>query len=302
MPTPCKPCGRRRSHTLADALVARVLPCDGLHRGLRRDARAREGLKAQSTVGSPRHSLSVFSGVLGPHWHLVPTEAEIHDAPDAIPVMQRLRVALYRILAVHLGTGLTDQKRNSMNITGLGSPTLAALNGTTSNQTTKTKSSIPPAMGSAATSNISKPAELLQKLQQLQQQDPAKFKQVASQLADGLEKVAAQSGNSNGLAANLASALKSAADSGDLSSVQAALTPPPRPNAAPSAKNTQGAQSTQGHHHGHYHGGAAVASALSSAIGQIDAALQASSAKATPTETNTAATTAAEASIGTTTT
>jgi len=188
-----------------------------------------------------------------------------------------------------------------MNITGLGSPTLAALNGTTSNQTTKTKSSIPPAMGSAAKSNISKPAELLQKLQQLQQQDPAKFKQVASQLADSLQKVADQSGNSNGLAAKLASALKSAADSGDLSSVQAALTPPTRQNAAPSAANTQGAKGTQGHHHGHHHGGGAAASALSSAITQIDAALEASSAAATPTATNTAATTAAESNISTTT-
>jgi hypothetical protein len=59
------------------------------------------------------------------------------------------------------------------------------------------------AINGAAPTNISKPAELLQKLQQLQQQDPAQFKQVLSQLANTLQQVADKSGNSSGIAAKI---------------------------------------------------------------------------------------------------
>ncbi len=158
-----------------------------------------------------------------------------------------------------------------MSITGIGNSTLAAISAITNSQTAKTPSSIPPAVGAASTAKISKPAELLQKLQQLQQQDPTKFKEVALQLADGLQHAADQSGNSNGFAGRLASAFKAAADTGDLSSVQAALTPRARPNAS----TTSESQSAHGHHHGHHHGGG-LGSSLSSLMSQIDAALQGS--------------------------
>jgi len=169
-----------------------------------------------------------------------------------------------------------------MNINQLGSSSLTALTKNLGTQATKTRSSIPPAAGTAATSNISKPAELLQKLEQLQQ-DPTQFKQVMSQISDNLLQVADQSGSSNGFAAKLASAFKTAADTGDLSAVQSALTPPPRQSGV-SATVSQGAQQ----HHGHHHGGA-MATMLSAALSQVDLALQGTVNAAT---TDTAAKTA----------
>lgn len=181
-----------------------------------------------------------------------------------------------------------------MPITGIGSSTLTALSNVTNNHASRTPSSIPPAPGAASTSNISKPAELLQKLQQLQQQDPAKFKEVASQLADTLQKVADQSGNSDGFPAKLAAAFKSAAQSGDLSSVQAALSPHSRSDAS-AVRGSQSAQGAEAHHRGHHrHGGGGAGSVLSSLVNQIDAALQGSgttspvaSAAATTADMNT---------------
>ena len=176
-----------------------------------------------------------------------------------------------------------NQQQVNMNINSIGSSALSALINASTNQTKNSPSSIAPAANGAAPTNISKPAELLQKLQQLQQQDPAQFKQVMSQLADTLQQVADKSGNSNGIASKLAAAFKSASDSGDLSALQSAMQPP---NVATAAQ-AQGAgatasapQGAQGHHHGHHHqgGGGGIAAAFSAAISQIDAALQASNA------------------------
>ncbi len=171
-----------------------------------------------------------------------------------------------------------------MNINSIGSSALSALLNANTAQAKNAPSSIPPAANGAAPTNISKPAELLQKLQQLQQQDPAQFKQVMSQLADTLQQVADKSGNSNGIATKLAAAFKSAADSGDLSTIQAAMQPPAGATTAQSAASAPAAtQGAQGKHHGHHHhgGGGAIAAAFSTTISQIDAALQTSNAATT---------------------
>jgi hypothetical protein len=109
----------------------------------------------------------------------------------------------------------------------------------------------------------------MSKLQQLQQQDPAQFKQVAGQLATSLQQAAQQSGNSSGFLSQLASGLQQAAQTGEMPTLQ-----PP---------NGTSGQSNSGqavHHHGsghHHHGGgamsSAVTSAFSTALNQINAAL-----------------------------
>jgi len=186
---------------------------------------------------------------------------------------------------------IIHQKQVDMNINGIGSPALSALLNTNTTQTSNTPSSVPPTGSGAATSNISKPAELLQKLQQLQQQDPAQFKQVLSQLADALQQVADGSGQSNNFATKLAAAFKNASDTGDLSALQSALQPTARMPLPQNAGSTAGqSQGAQGHHHGHHHhgGGGAIAAAFSTAISSIDAILNGSSPVGS---TNTAAST-----------
>jgi hypothetical protein len=178
-----------------------------------------------------------------------------------------------------------------MNVNGIGGSPLSAVSNATTSHTAKTRSSIPPANGASASTNISKPAELLQKLQQLQQQDPTQFKQVVSQLADSLQQVADKSGDSNSMAARLATALKKVADTGDLSSLQSAMQPPGMAAAVQSANAATGtaapssAQAAQKHHHGHHHGGGggAVAAAFSTAFSQIDAALKGNTASSNTT-------------------
>ncbi len=172
-----------------------------------------------------------------------------------------------------------NQKQVHVNINSIGSSALSSLINANPNQAKHSPSSIPPAANGAAPTIISKPAQLLQKLQQLQQQDPAQFKRVLSQLADTLQQVADKSGNSGAIAANLAAAFKSAADSGDFSALQSALQPPSAAATSQSAGAPAGAaQGAQGHHHG---GGGAIAAAFSAAINQIDASLQASNATGT---------------------
>lgn len=172
-----------------------------------------------------------------------------------------------------------------MNINSIGSSTLSALLNANVTQGTQTPSSVPPAGNAAASARISKPGELMQKLEQLQQQDPSQFKTILSNLAQSLTQVADQSGNTSGMAANLATAFTNAANTGDLTALQTAL----QPQHVQNATNASGTQATQGHHHGHHHhggGGGPIASAFSTAISQIDAALQGTS---TSTTTNTGA-------------
>ena len=188
------------------------------------------------------------------------------DRDVPVTLQERAEVSLVITVRVQKRSSF-DQKWISMNINGIGSSALSGLSSAASStQTTKTKSSIPPAANGAATSNISKPAELLQKLQQLEQQDPAQAKQILTQLAETLQKAADQSKDANSPIAKLAAAFKSAADTGDLSSVQAAMKPP----SASTTSMPSGTQGAKGHHHGHHHGGGALATAFSTAIGQIE--------------------------------
>jgi hypothetical protein len=187
-----------------------------------------------------------------------------------------------------------DRKKAHMNINSIGSSTISSLLNATATQSTNNPSSIPPAANAAASAKFSKPGELMQKLAQLQEQDPAQFKQVLTQLADSLQQVADKSGNSSGMAAKLATAFKDAASTGDLSALQSALQPPNVATAAQANSANQtanAAQGAQGQHHGHHHhhGGGAIASAFATAISQIDAALQGTSTSST---TNTGAATA----------
>ncbi|HLK58272.1 MAG TPA: hypothetical protein VKU00_17025 [Chthonomonadaceae bacterium] len=136
--------------------------------------------------------------------------------------------------------------------------------------------------GGAASVKISKQAQLLSQLQQLQQQDPTQFKQVVTNIADQLTQAAQSStGQDQQFLTALAGRFQQA-ETGDLSgftqqqpaatsSVQAAYTQgaqatDPLQTAIAATQNgqttdpTQTAAATtqgaaQGHHHHHHHGG-----------------------------------------------
>ncbi len=74
----------------------------------------------------------------------------------------------------------------------------------------------------AASVDVSGPGQIYAKLQQLQQEDPTKFKQVVSEIAKQLQSAATQSGDKN-LSA-LASKFEDVANGGDLSEIK-----PPSP-------------------------------------------------------------------------
>ena len=182
-----------------------------------------------------------------------------------------------------------------MNINSVGTSPLSSLVNTNASQNTQSSSSVPPAGNAAASANISKRGQLLQKLQQLQQQDPQQFTQIVSQMAESLQQVANQSGDANGMTANLAAALKNAASTGDLSALQSALQPQGVALATqPATTNpsTLGTSQAQGpaEHHGHHHhgGGGAIAAAFSTALNAVDSALQSGSTESTATTSTTA--------------
>jgi hypothetical protein len=89
--------------------------------------------------------------------------------------------------------------------------------------------------GRSDSANISGPGKLLSQLQHLQAQNPAKFQQVVSDIANKLQTIASEATGSQGQSlSDLASKFQAAANSGDLSGVQSQLT-------------------AHGHHH-HHHG------------------------------------------------
>lgn len=170
---------------------------------------------------------------------------------------------------------------SKMNVNGIGATGLSSLiNVNSQQQGAGSPSSIPPAGNAAAPTNISQPGELMQKLEQLQQQNPTEFTQVVSQLADSLQKIADQSGNSQGIAAKLATAFKNVASTGDLSALQTALQPS---GVAASTQGTSASAQSNGAHHGHHHHGGAggIAAAFKTALDQINSALQSSSTSST---------------------
>ena len=160
-----------------------------------------------------------------------------------------------------------------MNINSIGSTSSIAQLDSLQSTSTSRASSIPPA-DAAASATFSKPAELFNKLQQLQQQDPDKLKEVASSIADSLRSAA--SGSSDGFLSKLADSFDQVAKTGDLSALQ--------PKSGGAAAGVSG---HHGHHgHGHHGGGSGgVASVLANALDQVNQALSAPSDAAAATVT-----------------
>ena len=143
-------------------------------------------------------------------------------------------------------------------------------------------SSIPPAAGGSA--SISKAGDFMSKLQDLLQQDPAKFKEVVGQMAKDMKDAAGKATGDDAKRLNaLADGLSQAASTGDLSALQ------PKQGAPPG----QAAGVHKGHHgHGHRHGGgsSAVQSALQGAIATLDQALGGASGATSSTASATSTT------------
>jgi hypothetical protein len=121
------------------------------------------------------------------------------------------------------------------------------------------------ASGAAATATISTPGQLFGELQQLSQQDPSKFKVVASQLASTFQNAASQaSGPQAQFLTQLANQFTQAAQTGSLQPAQG-------------TQGTQGAGAAGGHHH-HHHGGGGGGGGIASLIGgdsnSVDTAYQ----------------------------
>ena len=106
----------------------------------------------------------------------------------------------------------------------------------------------------AASTDVSKPGELLSKLEQLKEKDPTKFKQVMSDMATKLKNLASSDTDSAGAKrlTDLASKFQTAADTGDLSALQ-----PPKPPSGATGSSTDGATnaavSSYTKHGGHHH-------------------------------------------------
>jgi hypothetical protein len=170
-----------------------------------------------------------------------------------------------------------------MNINGIGTTStvdaLSALSNTSNtdaSQETSTTTST-----AAASTTVSKPGELMNKLSQLLSQDPAKFKEVTQEISDEL-KSAAQNASGpqasflNKLSANFAQA----SSTGSLSPLQP-------PGGAPNG--------VQGHHHHHGGGGhgggggggGGIESVISTALDQVNEALSGTTSS-TSTSTATA--------------
>ena len=170
--------------------------------------------------------------------------------------------------------------------------------------------------GPAASTHISKRGQLLSKLQQLQQQDPAKFKQVVTDIATKLQDAAkSATGDQQKFLSDLADKFQKA-ESGDLSGLQ-----PPAKSANGAAalyqQNTQNAQSanqsvttqtTQSGKHGHHHhGGGQSGSAQSGAqqtltgiFAELNSALGVSTTSGSDTSGGSPASTTAQTATQTT--
>ena len=153
-----------------------------------------------------------------------------------------------------------------MNIRGIHGS--GALHGTGAVDTKPAKrhSSMPPAPEvAAAKTHISGPGRLFSGLQQLAEEDPERFKQVAQQISDQLSATADSStGRASALAQKLADRFGDAAQTGDLS--------PFRPG---SERGGIGHHHHHHHHHGHdlSGGSEAVRSVLENALDLVHQAL-----------------------------
>ncbi len=154
---------------------------------------------------------------------------------------------------------------NSSTVDALSLSTLTSAASSGSAQATLDASSTP-----ASSTTTSKPGELLNKLSQLQQQDPAKFKAVTQQISDEL-KTAAQSatGPQAAFLSKLSDDFAQASSSGNLSALQ------------PQQHGSQQGSAVHHHHGGGRHGGGgagSIESVLSTALDQVNQALSTDSA------------------------
>ncbi|MEO7035016.1 MAG: hypothetical protein ABI548_13995 [Polyangiaceae bacterium] len=152
-----------------------------------------------------------------------------------------------------------------MSINGIGSTStlsaLTALNNTSN--TDNTGAAEGAASTPASSTTVSKPGELMAKLSQLQQQDPAKFKQVTEQISDDLKTAASTaSGPQAQFLSKLSDDFAQASSTGNLDS----LKPP------------GGGEHSGGvhHHHGGGHhggGGGGIEAVMSKALDEVNQAL-----------------------------
>jgi hypothetical protein len=162
-----------------------------------------------------------------------------------------------------------------MNINGISNTsTIDALSALSNSSTADVASTLGTSSTPAASASVSKPGELMNKLSQLLQQDPSKFKAVTQQISDEL-KTAAQSasGPQASFLTKLSSDFAQASSSGTLSSLQ-----PPQSQGG-------GAAAAHQHHHGGGHhgggGGGGIESVISTALDQVNQALSGSSSSGT---------------------
>jgi hypothetical protein len=160
-----------------------------------------------------------------------------------------------------------------MNINGIGNTsTIDTLSALSNASTTDVASTLGTSSTPAASATVSKPGELMNKLSQLLQQDPAKFKAVTQQISDEL-KTAAQgaSGPQASFLTKLSSDFAQASSSGSLSSLQ-----PPQGSGSGAVHHHHG-----GHHGGGGGGGGGIESVISTALEQVNQALSGSTSTGT---------------------
>ncbi|MEN6357097.1 MAG: hypothetical protein ABFD83_08450 [Armatimonadota bacterium] len=104
-----------------------------------------------------------------------------------------------------------------------------SVSGTSSDDSDTSIAGVSSTGASVDSADFSKAGELFSKLQQLQETDPDKFKEICANIAEQLSEAAEnEDGSSDGMLTDLASKFKDASETGDMSSLQ----PPPPPPAS----------------------------------------------------------------------
>jgi hypothetical protein len=173
-----------------------------------------------------------------------------------------------------------------MNINGIrndsGSAVNALLQLNNNNQSSASAdASSASASTAASSSSVSKPGELMAKLSQLLQQDPAKFKQVTQQISDELKTAASTAtGPQAQFLSKLSDNFAQASSSGSLAS----LAPPS------GAEHTEHAGAAHHHKGGHHGGGASggIESVLSKALDEVNQALSGSASSTSASSSSSA--------------
>ncbi len=132
--------------------------------------------------------------------------------------------------------------------------------------------------GDGATRSVSGPAQLMSKLSQLRDSNPAQLSQVVTSLASGLRDVAAQdTGMGAKMLTALASKLDDIARGGDISQLGPAAAPE-RPAGSP-AGGSNATATYRGNAEAPGAGGEAHRAALSQMLDELDAALKATGSR-----------------------